>query len=258
MSVEGGEGTVHVGIGGWNFAPWRGGFYPEGLPQREELAYAARKLTSIEINATFYGSQKRTSFAKWRDEVPHGFSFSLKGPRFATNRRVLAEAGPSIERFVSSGIAELADRLGVINWQLAVTKKYEADDFRAFLDLLPREAEGVPLRHAVEMRHESFAAPDALAALRERGIAAVIADSPDYLALDEVTAPFIYARFQNAKESENKGYSESEIRDLSNRVRKWRTGKGDEPPREAFVYFINGFKPRAPHAAMALIEALGA
>ena len=147
------SGHIYVGIGGWNYEPWRGVFYPKGLAQAKELEYAASHLTSIEINSTFYGSQKPESFRKWASTVPDGFIFSVKGPRFATNRRVLAEAGDSIKRFLNSGVLELGDRLGPMLWQFAPTKKFDASDFGKFLELLPAEANGMRLRHVVEVRH---------------------------------------------------------------------------------------------------------
>ena len=134
------SGHIYVGIGGWNYEPWRGVFYPKGLVQAKELEYAASRLTSIEINSTFYGSQKPESFRKWAGAVPDGFVFSVKGPRFATNRRVLAEAGDSIKRFLNSGVLELGDRLGPLLWQFAPTKKFDAADFGKFLELLPAQA----------------------------------------------------------------------------------------------------------------------
>ncbi len=149
-------GEIRIGIGGWTYEPWRGTFYPDKFPQKRELEYASRKLTSIEINGTFYGSQKPETFAKWRDETPDGFVFSLKAPRFATNRNVLAGAGGTIERFFAAGVMELKDKLGPINWQLAPTKEFERADFEAFLKLLPKEVKGRALRHVVEVRHDSF------------------------------------------------------------------------------------------------------
>src|SRR3712207_296263 len=139
---------IRVGIGGWTFEPWRGPFYPAGLRQADELAYASRHVTSIEINGTFYRTQTPATFRKWADEVPDDFVFSLKGPRYATNRTRLAEAGPSIERFFTSGVTELGPKLGPVLWQFAPTKTFEEDDFGAFLELLPREADGIPIRHA--------------------------------------------------------------------------------------------------------------
>src|SRR5436853_6734179 len=160
------SGAIYVGVGGWNFPPWRGVFYPKGLAQAKELSYAASHLTSIEINATFYGSQKPESFRKWSRETPDGFVFSVKGPRFATNRRVLAEAGDSIQYFLKSGVMELGDRLGPLLWQFTPFKKFEATDFGAFLALLPEEHDGRRLRHVIEVRHDSFIVPEFVALLR--------------------------------------------------------------------------------------------
>src|SRR6266850_7145850 len=173
-------GTIRIGIGGWTYEPWRGTFYPDKLPQKGELEYASRHLTSIEINGTFYGSQKPETFAKWRDETPDGFVFSLKAPRFATNRTVLADAGRSIARFFAGGVMELKDKLGPINWQLMPTKKFDPADFEAFLKLLPKEVEGRTLRHVVEVRHDSFHTPDFVALVREHGVAVAIAAESAY------------------------------------------------------------------------------
>ena len=132
------RGTIRVGLGGWIYEPWRGTFYPDGLTQKQELAFASRKLSAIEINATYHKLQKPESFAKWHDETPDDFIFALKGSRFITNRRVLASAGEAIERFFGSGMLELKDKLGPINWQLAPTKQLDLADVEAFLRLLPR------------------------------------------------------------------------------------------------------------------------
>src|SRR5689334_14932174 len=150
---------IRVGIGGWTFEPWRGLFYPKGLPHAKELAYASERLTSIEINGTFYRTQSPASYRKWASEVPDGFVFSLKGPRFAVNRSVLGEAGDSIKRFLNSGVTELGDRLGPLLWQFAPTKKFDEADFGRFLELLPREFDRRTLRHVVEVRHDSFSVP---------------------------------------------------------------------------------------------------
>src|SRR5882762_855916 len=185
-----GSGKVHIGIGGWNFPPWRGVFYPKGLPQAKELSYAATHLSSIEINSTFYGSQKPESFRKWAREVPDGFVFSVKGPRFATNRRVLAEAGESITRFLNSGVMELGDRLGPLLWQFAPTKKFDEADFGDFLELLPATLDGRALRHVVEVRHDSFRVPEFIALLRQFGVAVVYAEHATYPGLADITADF--------------------------------------------------------------------
>jgi len=171
------SGQIRVGIGGWNYQPWRGVFYPKGLAQAQELAYAASRLTSIEINSTFYGSQKPASFRKWAAAVPEGFMFSVKGPRFATNRRVLAEAGDSIKRFLDSGVLELGERLGPLLWQFAPTKKFDAADFGKFLELLPLTAAGKRLRHVVEVRHDSFRTPEFIALLRKFATPVVFTDT---------------------------------------------------------------------------------
>jgi uncharacterized protein YecE (DUF72 family) len=264
------KGAIRVGIGGWTFEPWRGVFYPDKLPQKEELSYASRQVTAIEVNGTFYGSQKPESFRKWRDETPEDFVFSLKGPRFATNRRVLAEAGDSIQRFLTSGVTELGDKLGPINWQLAATKKFEPDDFEAFLALLPADIDGKPLRHVVEVRHQSFMTPDFIALMRRYGIAAVFADEPDYPYFFDLTAPFAYVRLQCASEKEPIGYAPAVLDAWAKRAKVWAEGDAPEDlprigpqepksnrPRDVFVFMINGFKPKAPAAAKALIERLG-
>ncbi|MBN8942237.1 MAG: DUF72 domain-containing protein [Rhizobiales bacterium] len=263
------ETQVRVGIGGWTFEPWRETFYPAGLAQKRELEYASSKVTSIEINGTYYGSQKPESFARWREETPDGFVFALKGSRFTTNRRVLAEAGPSIERFLTSGVTELKEKLGPINWQFMATKKFDPTDFEAFLKLLPKQVDGHTIRHAVEVRHDSFKAPDFIDLARGYGVCVIFADSPDYPSIADVTAPFVYARLQNASEAEEQGYGKAALDAWAKRAKVWAEGGAPadlkpvgkpevKPPasREVFVYMINGFKPKAPAAAMALIDRL--
>lgn len=263
-------GGIRIGIGGWTFEPWRRNFYPKGLAQKDELSYASRKVTAIEVNGTFYGSQKPESFRKWHEETPEDFVFSLKGPRFATNRRVLAEAGSSVERFVTGGIAELKDKLGPINWQLAATKSFQADDLEAFLALLPKSVEGIALRHVVEVRHPSFAVPQFVALLRRYDVAAVFADKPDYPYFFDPTASFVYLRLQCACDEDPLGYPDHVLDAWAERAKVWSAGDipKDLPlidmetavprrPREVFLFMINGFKPKAPAAAMSLIERLG-
>src|SRR5918998_2618906 len=197
---------IRVGIGGWTYEPWRGTFYPPGLPQARELAYASSRLTSIEINGTFYRTQSPASFRKWADETPDGFVFSLKGPRYATNRSRLAEAGESIARFFDSGVTELGPKLGPILWQFAPTKRFDEEDFSAFLDLLPREVDGRPIRHVVEVRHDSFRVPAFIALLRGQGVPVVHADADNFPAIADVTGDFVYARLQRSAEDEPAGY----------------------------------------------------
>jgi uncharacterized protein YecE (DUF72 family) len=259
---------IRIGVGGWTFEPWRGAFYPEGLAQKRELEYASRKLTSIEINGTYYGSQKPESFAKWYDETPEDFVFAVKGPRFATNRRVLAEAGSSVERFFNSGVMQLKDKLGPINWQLMGTKKFDPDDFAAFLRLLPASVEGRPIRHAVEVRHQSFRTPEFIALARAHRVAIVIAADSDYPQIADLTAPFVYGRIMGTRETEDRGYPDAALDLWIRRARAWAAGRTPEglatvtPPtaanggRDVFLYVISGFKDRNPAAAMALIERL--
>jgi uncharacterized protein YecE (DUF72 family) len=259
---------IRVGVGGWNFAPWRGVFFPKGLAQARELEYASRQLTSIEINGTYYSTQKPASFRRWHDETPADFVFSLKANRFATNRRILAEAGPSIERFINSGLAELRQKLGPILWQFAPTKKFEPGDFESFLSLLPKAVDGLKLRHAIEVRHESFLNPSLIALARRFNIAIVFADSEKYPAIADVTADFTYARLQRTNEDVATGYSPSDIAAWLGHARAWEKGEvpkglprlGDgatsKGKRDVFVYMISGAKVRNPAAAMALIGAM--
>lgn len=259
------SGQIHIGIGGWTFAPWRGVFYPEKLTQAKELSYAASKLTSIEINGTYYGSQKPESFRKWASEVPDGFIFSVKGPRFATNRRVLAEAGDSIQRFYDSGVLELRDRLGPVLWQFAPTKKFDEADFGKFLELLPRKLEGRVLRHVVEVRNDSFCAPSFIALLRKFAIPVVYADHQKYPAIADITADFVYARLQTGKDTVKTAYPPKALDQWAERLTLW--SEGGEPddlsrvdaasakkqPRDVFAYVIHEGKIRAPAGAMELI-----
>ncbi|WP_022722078.1 DUF72 domain-containing protein [Rhodopseudomonas sp. B29] len=261
-----GARTIHIGIGGWTFEPWRGVFYPDKLPHRQELEYAASKLTSIEINGTFYGSQKPESFRKWASEVPDGFVFSLKGPRYATNRKVLAEAGDSIKRFYDSGVLELGDRLGPVLWQFAPTKKFDQDDFGAFLDQLPRERDGVKLRHVVEVRHDSFKTPDFIALLRRHHIPVVYSEHASYPEIADITGDFVYARLQKGKDDVPTGYPAKALAAWAERLQLWAAGGepndlpkvDDTAPkkqkREVFAYVIHEGKVRAPAAAMELIR----
>ena len=259
------SGAIRIGVGGWTYAPWRGTFFPEKLPQKRELDYAARHLTSIEINGTFYGSQKPESFARWRDETPDDFVFAVKGPRFATNRKILAEAAPSIEKFFDSGVLELGDKLGPVNWQLPPFKRFDADDIETFLALLPQEIDGRRIRHAIEARHDSFLVADFVALARAHGVAIVCAGDSKYPTIPDATTDFVYARLQGTQESEALGYSAAALDRWARTARQWAAGetpKDLDPlgkaaprrPRDVFLYVISGFKTRNPAAAMALIE----
>jgi uncharacterized protein YecE (DUF72 family) len=263
------SGRIYVGIGGWIYEPWRGVFYPQGLARAKELRYAAAHLTSIEINSTFYGTQKPATFRKWASEVPDGFVFSLKGPRFATNRRVLAEAGDSIARFLESGIEELGEALGPLLWQFAPTKKFDPADFGKFLELLPARIGTRPLRHVVEVRHDSFRAPDFVALLREFDMPVVFSEHATYPAIADVTGDFVYCRLQKGEETIPTGYPGKALDAWAARAKLWAKGgapddlpladaktKSATKPRDVFVYFIHEAKVRMPAAAMALIERL--
>jgi uncharacterized protein YecE (DUF72 family) len=263
------HGVIRIGVGGWSYDAWRGTFYPETLAHKRELEYAARRLTSIEINGTYYGSQKPESFARWHDETPDGFVFSVKGPRFATNRRELAGAAASIERFFSSGVMELKTKLGPVNWQFMTTKAFDARDFEAFLELLPGEVDGRPVRHAVEVRHPSFRNPEFVAMARTRGVAVVIAGDSQYPEIADVTAPFVYARIMGTTDVEPLGYSPERLDLWAGRARRWSEGlappdlptvapPADRVAREVFLYVISGHKTVNPLAAGALIERVGA
>jgi uncharacterized protein YecE (DUF72 family) len=260
------KARIRIGIGGWTYEPWRGAFYPDKLTQKRELEYASRKLSSIEINGTYYGLQKPASFIKWRDETPEDFVFALKGTRFITNRRVLAEAGDSIKAFFDSGVTELGPKLGPINWQFPPFKKFEAEDFEAFLQLLPKKVDGVTLRHAVEVRHESFRAPAFIALARKYGVAVIIAADSEYVQIADVTAPFVYLRIMGTTEKEALGYSAKALDLWAKRAHEWVGGGAPEglmtvgehqaepAGRDVYLYVISGFKERNPTAAMALTE----
>jgi uncharacterized protein YecE (DUF72 family) len=259
---------IRVGIGGWTYEPWRGLFYPGKLPKTKELSHASRRVTSIEVNGTFYSTFTPSVFRRWAEETPDDFIFSLKAPRYAVNRRVLAEAGPSIEKFLASGIAELKSKLGPILWQLAPTKKYDPEDIAAFLKLFPKKIDGLKLCHALEVRNESFRSADFIAQVRKAGVAVVLADSQKHPLIADLSADFVYARLQDAKADVETGYSAKALASWATLAQAWEGG--DEPnkfplaapkgkpvkSREVFIYFINGAKERAPAAAEALIKRL--
>jgi uncharacterized protein YecE (DUF72 family) len=243
--------TIRVGIGGWTYEPWRGVFYPPGHPQKRELEYAGQHVTAIEINATFYGRQKPESFRNWAASVPDGFQFSVKASRFATNRKLLADGADSIEKFLTQGFTELGPALGPILWQFAATKRFDRDDFARFLDLIPDIQDGVPLRHALEPRHESFRDPAFYALAKSRNIAIVFADSDDYPCIDEPTADFTYARLQRSQDTPT-GYDDDALNGWADKARAWTKGG-----RDAYIFFIAGTKVRNPATAQALIGKLG-
>jgi uncharacterized protein YecE (DUF72 family) len=262
------SGDIRIGIGGWTFEPWRGTFYPEGLPHARELAFASERLTSIEVNGTFYRTQTPATFRKWASEVPKGFIFALKGPRFAVNRRVLSEAGDSIKRFLDSGISELGDHLGPLLWQFAPTKKFDAADFGGFLELLPGTFDRRALRHVIEVRHDSFRTGEFIRLLRTFAMPVVYTDHVKYPNIADLTGDFVYARLQQGKDTVPTAYPPRALDAWAERLRTWAHGKSpddlprvesDNPkvaPRDVFAYVIHEGKVRAPVGAMALIERL--
>ncbi|MDB5480440.1 MAG: hypothetical protein JWO83_1493 [Caulobacteraceae bacterium] len=246
---------VRTGIGGWVFPPWRGVFYPPGLRQADELAFASRRLGAIEINATSKSLQKPETFARWATQTPEDFVFTVKGHQACTNRKVLAEAGESVARFLGQGLTELGSRLGPIFWQF-IYKAFDPADFGAFLDLLPAELDGRPLRHAVEVRHASFADPRFVDLCRARGVAIVLLDHPSSPLIEETTADFSYARLVRGSDDIETGYPPEALDAWAKRLHALSAGDGTQAPREVFAFFINAGKVRAPAAAMALAERL--
>ncbi|MGE0627366.1 MAG: DUF72 domain-containing protein [Hyphomicrobiaceae bacterium] len=243
-------GQIRVGIGGWTFEPWRGAFYPEGLAHKRELEFASRALTSIEINGSYYSTFKRDIWKKWHDETPDDFMFAVKALRYCTNRKSLPDAGSSVERFLAQGLTELGEKLGPINWQLAGTKRFNADEIGAFLAMLPKESDGIRLRHALEVRHPSFATPEFYDLARKHNVAIVHAEGDDFPQIDEQTADFFYARLMSTSEDLADGISVGDRSRIAKQAKSWAKG-GD-----VFIYFIAGAKVRNPAAAQALIGEL--
>ena len=245
------EGQIRIGIGGWTYPPWRGVFYPDGLPQARELEYASRAFGAIEINATFYGRQSPNSWAAWANAVPDGFQFAIKGSRFCVTRPKLADASEGIGTFLAQGLAALGPKLGPILWMLAARRKFDREDIAAFLDLLPGKLDGLPLRHVIEPRHESFRDESFFALCRERDVAIVFGDDDEFPCIDSDTASFAYARLQRMREEVATGYDDAALDGFARRARKWR-----KDGRDSYIFMINGAKVRAPAAALALQERL--
>jgi uncharacterized protein YecE (DUF72 family) len=260
--------AIHVGIGGWDYEPWRGTFYPKGLAKAKQLEFAGTHLTATEINATHYRLQRPDLFRRWADAVPDGFKFAVKASRFCTNRKVLAEGGEAIANFCGQGLTELGPKLGPILWQFMPHKAFEPDDFGAFLNLLPARQDGLRLQHALEVRHESFKDPGFIAMARDAGAAIVFADSDEHPQIADLTADFVYARLQRCREDVATGYDDKALDRWRGIARSWAGGERPDgleyvtnegataQSRETYVFFIAGAKIRAPAAAQALIERL--
>lgn len=269
MASTSSTGRIRLGIGGWNYEPWHTTFYPPGTPAKDELAYASRQLGTIEVNGTFYRTQKPDTFAKWRDETPDDFVFALKAVRYTTQKKVLAEAGESVQFFLKSGLSELKHKLGPVLWQFAPTKRFDAEDFEAFARLLPPELDGLPLRHVMEVRHDSFLTPAFIDILRRHGFASVITDSPDYPSFANLTSDFVYLRLMRAAADIETGYPPEVLDTWAACAQAW--SQGGEPsgvprieddvsppqqPRDVFMLMINGAKEHAPRAAMEVMRRL--
>jgi uncharacterized protein YecE (DUF72 family) len=272
-------GRIRVGISGWTYPGWRGTFYPPGLVQRGELAYAAERLDSIEINGSFYSLQRPSSYATWRDQSPEDFVFAVKGGRFITHMKKLAGVETALANFFASGVLALGPKLGPVLWQLPPTLGYDEQRLADFFAMLPRtqgEAARLaiahddkvpegraltavpepdadrPLRHALEVRHDSFTTPALPHLLREHDIAAVVADTAGkWPMIEEATADFVYVRLHGADELYTSGYTEDALDDWARKARAWA-----DTGRDVFVYFDNDAKVRAPYDAMSLIERL--
>ena len=245
------EGKIRIGIGGWTYEPWRGVFYPSGLPQKRELEYASHALTAIEINATFYGRQKPTSWENWEKVAPNGFQFAVKGSRYCVMKSRLAEAQEGLAGFCAQGFRALGPKLGPILWQFTHYRKFDRDDIAGFLDLLPTEIEGLKLRHAIEPRNETFRDEKFFDLCRERNVAIVLEDSDDYPTIEADTADFAYARLQRMSEDVPTGYEDVALDGFAKRAREWQASG-----RDSYIFMINGAKVRAPAAAQALQERL--
>jgi uncharacterized protein YecE (DUF72 family) len=261
-------GSIHVGVGGWDFDPWRGTFYPPGLAKTKQLEHLATRLTATEINATYYKLQSPALFERWGRMVPDGFKFAVKASRFCTNRKMLGDAGESIGKFCAQGFTELGDKLGPILWQMMPTKRFDAQEMSGFFALLPTSRDGMRLRHAIEPRHESFKCREFVAMARAANVAIVVADHETYPQIADPSADFVYARLQRAREEEPAGYGPAALDRWAAVARGWAAGESppglgyvsEAParvkPRDVFLFFISGAKVRNPSAAEALIERL--
>jgi uncharacterized protein YecE (DUF72 family) len=245
------EAQIRIGVGGWTYPPWRETFYPDGLPQKRELEYASRQFGAIEINATFYGRQSPKSWAAWAKTAPDGFEFAIKGSRYCVTRPRLADAGEGIATYFAQGMAALGDKLGPVLWMLAARRKFDREDIAGFLKQLPAKLDGIPLRHVIEPRHESFRDEAFFKLCRDHDVAVVFGDDDEFPCIDADTASFAYARLQRMREDIPTGYDACALDAFAKRARKWQSDG-----RDAYIFMINGAKLRAPAAALALQERL--
>ena len=286
------RGDVRIGVSGWTYSPWRGAFYPKGLPQKRELAYAAAQFNALEINGTFYGMQVPQNFANWAAATPDDFVFAVKGPRFLTHMLQLTRAETPLANFFASGPLALGHKLGPILWQFPERFVFNRDRLVQFFELLPRThrtaaalgerhdhrlrapahldvADDLPLRHAIEIRSESFRDPAFIELLRRHDIALVCADTVDWPLLMDLTADFVYCRLHGSTELYQSRYSEAELDRWAARLEAWATGAvmtdgnfivppgNDARPRDVFVFFDNTDKLQAPDNARGLMQRLG-
>lgn len=242
---------VRVGVGGWSFEAWDKTFYPSGLPKTKQLQYMSRTLTAVEVNATYYSSFKPDTFAKWRDETPDGFVFSLKAHRFATVRKTKADMATSTALFLDQGITRLKEKLGPINWQFPGNRRFDREHFADFISVLPKEKDGIALRHAFEVRGTGYDDPAFYELIDKAGIAVVYAEDDEFPKLSPGKAKFTVARLMQSQADEANGYARKEIDRFAKMATKWAKGG------ETFVFFISGAKERNPAAAVALQEKLG-
>jgi uncharacterized protein YecE (DUF72 family) len=288
--------AIRIGISGWRYAPWRGVFYPPGLPQRRELEYASRLFPSIEINGSFYSLQAPASWRQWRDHTPEHFVFAVKGPRYITHVLRLREPGTALANFFASGLLLLGRKLGPLLWQVPPNFRYDRALLAAFLEQLPRDLAGAaalarrcdpgrmagrsdwpdapaahPLRHAIEVRHDSFRDAGFVELLREHGVALVVADTAGrWPLLEDVTSDFMYLRLHGDEVLYTSGYTDGALDGWARRIRHWADGgepedarttgasAAPETPRDVFCYFDNDVKAHAPFDAHALMRRLGA
>jgi uncharacterized protein YecE (DUF72 family) len=291
MSSTHDSGTIHIGISGWRYAGWRGEFYPPGLPQRAEMEYACGRFPTVEINGTFYSLQRKAYFEAWRDATADDFVFAIKGSRFITHMKQLNDPAQPLANFFGQGVLALGDKLGPILWQFSQRFRFQEERLRPFLELLPRDHDAaarlardhdhrvedpatepessVPIRHVIEIRHESFLVPEFVDLLREHDVALVVSDNPGiYPVVEEVTADLMYLRLHGAERMYYGSYADPALDDWAERIRAWRSGGEPADParitdraaphrqRDVYVYFDNDEKTKAPFDARRLMERL--